>query len=39
MTFDAEEEGQFKSPSDVKITLATIGLGLIILVAAILVGM
>ena len=39
MTYDTEEEGNYKSPSDVKFILATIGLGLVILVATILVGM
>lgn len=39
MTFDAEDEGNYKSPSDVKFILATIGFGLLILVTTILVGM
>lgn len=39
MTYETEEEGNYKSPTDVKIILATIGLGLLILVTTILVGM
>ena len=38
MTYEAEE-GNYKSPKDVKVTLLVIGLGLLILVTTILVGM
>lgn len=40
MTYETEEEeGNYKSPTDVKVTLSIIGIGLAILLVVILVGM